>query len=210
MTPATKTKPKSLRADARRNREAVLEAARRRFADDGIDAQIDDIARDAGVGVGTVYRHFPNKSDLIEALVEKRFELIAEEAEKALARAADDPWEAFKDYMYFSVELQASDRALSHLMASRPETMGKHARASGAFDALTKLVAQMKKAGVMRKDVIPEDIPMITCGLGRVIEAGNAGPVGSDEAWKRFLAIALDGLRAPGSEKLPKISRWEG
>ena len=81
MAIATKTtsgEPRGQRADARRNREKVLAAARRQFADHGLDAQIDEIARDAGVGVGTVYRHFPNKEDLLQALADDRFEGLAE------------------------------------------------------------------------------------------------------------------------------------
>jgi len=94
MTTVTDKKPaaaRSLRADARRNREAVLEAARQAFADEGFICQMDDIARTAGVGVGTVYRHFPNKEALLDALVAARFELLAEETAKALER--DDPWD---------------------------------------------------------------------------------------------------------------------
>jgi AcrR family transcriptional regulator len=210
MSTATKTLTEAerpLRADARRNREAVLKAARERFAEEGIEAQIDDIARDAGVGVGTVYRHFPTKPDLVDALVAARFERFAEAAEKALARSADEPWDAFRDYMYFSVAVQAEDRALSQVMASQPGLMGVHAQSSGTAALVTKLVAAAKKAGVLRPDVVPEDVPMIICGLGRVIEAGAAGPVPAETSWKRFLAIALDGLRAPGTEKLPRVSR---
>src|SRR5438477_3627614 len=86
-----------LRADARRNRERVLEAARVCMARAGIDAQIEEIARTAGVGVGTVYRHFPTKDDLVEALAQARFERLAELARTALAN--DDSWGAFDSFM---------------------------------------------------------------------------------------------------------------
>ena len=97
-TAATDGKP-ALRADARRNREAVLAAARERFGECGLDCQMDDIAR-TGVGVGTVYRHFPTKEDLIAALVADRFERLAERAEQALAER--DPWQAFCDLIRHS------------------------------------------------------------------------------------------------------------
>jgi AcrR family transcriptional regulator len=211
MPPVTKPTPKRkhrvvppprvLRADAARNREAILAAARERFADQGTAAQMEDIARDAKVGVGTVYRHFPNKEDLIEALVERRFALVAERGAEAIGRAADEPWEAFSDYMHFSVGLQAEDRALSQVMASQPELMQKHAEGSGTWDHTIELVRIAKKAGVLRKDAEPEDVPMIICGLGLVTESQINSPKMS---WRRFLAVALEGLRAPGSAKLPK------
>lgn len=208
MASATKTKAPSkkpairaLRADAARNREAILAAARERFAEQGTVAQMEDIARDAKVGVGTVYRHFPTKEDLIEALVERRFALVAERGAVAVEHAAEEPWEAFVDYLQFSVGLQASDRALSQVMASQPELMQKHAEGSGASDHTIELVRIAKKAGVLREDAEPEDVPMVICGLGLVTESQINSPKMS---WRRFLAVALDGLRAPGTSKLPK------
>jgi AcrR family transcriptional regulator len=205
MSAATQTRPpRAQRADARRNREAVLEAARERFSQEGTAAQIDDIARDAGVGVGTVYRHFATKEDLVEALVEARFARIAEYGSDAVEAAGEDPWGAFSDYMHRSVGLQANDRALSQVMSSHPELMRHHAEASGTWDHVKELVRITKRAGEMRKDADPEDIPMIICGLGLVSERSQAGqgPPGTD--WKRFLAITLDGLRSRGAtKKLP-------
>src|SRR4051794_7758055 len=109
----------ALRADARRNRAAVLAAARERFGECGLDCQMEDIARTAGVGVGTVYRHFPTKKDLFAALVADRFQRLAERAREALGE--DDPWRAFCDLMRYSAELQVSDRGLSEFLSSQPE-----------------------------------------------------------------------------------------
>ena len=96
IRPSRPRVPKSMRADARRNREAVLEAARGLFAEKGFDAQMDEIARKAKVGVGTVYRHFPTKEDLLDALIAQRFETLAERAHEAVEEAkSGDPWEAF-------------------------------------------------------------------------------------------------------------------
>jgi AcrR family transcriptional regulator len=207
MNPATKTQPtpaiapKALRADAARNREAILTAARERFAEHGTAAQMEDIARDAKVGVGTVYRHFPTKEDLIEALVEARFEAIAMQAALAVEQAADEPWQAFSDFMHYSVGLQATDRALSQVLASQPELMQKHAEASGTWDHTVELVRLVKRAGVLRKDAEPEDVPMVICGLGLVTESQMHSPMMN---WRRFLALVLEGLRAPGTAKLPK------
>src|SRR3954469_20768899 len=107
-----------LRADARRNREKVLAAARAVFSEHGRDAQMDDVARRAGVGVGTVYRHFPTKEALIEALMVAAFETIAAAAEAALE--IDDPWEAFTSGLWRGAETMAGYRALSEVFASIP------------------------------------------------------------------------------------------
>jgi AcrR family transcriptional regulator len=211
MNPAVKTPPRApakaergLRADAKRNHEAILVAAKKLFADQGLDAQMPDIAKAAKVGVGTVYRHFPTKDDLIEALVADRFERIAEQAEEALAHAKDDPWEAFCDYMRFSVELQANDAALSQVLTTRTDVMQAHAESSGTVALSEKLLKLAQRSGELRKDAEVEDIPMVICGLGHVTQAARAGEMAPGMSWERFLAIVLDGLRAPGSGKLPR------
>jgi AcrR family transcriptional regulator len=196
-TPATEER--SLRADARRNRERIMEAARVRFAEQGLDAQIDDIARDAGVGVGTVYRHFPNKEDLVEALADARFEALAGLAREKLAEA--DAWQAFCDYMRRSAELQAKDLALSEAMASRPGMMSGAALRAGMPELMEELVERAKSAGGLRPDAQWEDVPMMICGLGRIAQAsGNHAPF---MKWERLLAVLLDGMRAPGETRLP-------
>src|SRR6058998_3589897 len=99
---------RALRADARRNHEAVLRAAKELFADEGLDAQMPEVAKAAGVGVGTVYRHFPTKDDLITALVAERFERLAEKAREGLA--CEDAWDGIADFIRFSAQIQADDR----------------------------------------------------------------------------------------------------
>jgi AcrR family transcriptional regulator len=188
-----------MRADARRNREAVLAAARKRFAKEGLDGQMEDIARSAGVGVGTVYRHFPTKADLIAALVRDRFERLAERAEEALAE--DDPWEAFCDLMRDSARLQMQDRALSEFISSTPELGQQAAVASGVADLTEQLMRKAQRAGGMRKDAVVEDVPTLLCGLC-AITAGAAGSM-PELNWERAVEIMLDGLRAPGHNKLP-------
>src|SRR5919206_2825813 len=118
MSRVAATEERPLRADARRNREKVLAAARTVFSENGRDAQMDDVARRAGVGVGTVYRHFPTKEALIEALMVDAFETIAAHARDALA--IEDPWEAFTSVMWRGAEVMAGGRALSEGFASLP------------------------------------------------------------------------------------------
>jgi AcrR family transcriptional regulator len=207
MTPPTKTElapvakdgEPTMRADARRNREAVLTAARERFGECGLECQMEDVARSAGVGVGTVYRHFPTKDDLFAALVRDRFERMAARATQALAE--DDPWQAFCDLMRDAAELQVRDRALSEFLGSQPQ-LGQHAAAeSGLADLTAELISKAQRAGGMRKDAVVEDVPTLICGLGAVT-AGAAGNM-PEMNWERYVEIMLDGLRAPGVNELP-------
>jgi AcrR family transcriptional regulator len=190
---------RALRADARRNRQAVIAAAKKLFADQGLDAQMPDVAKAAKVGVGTVYRHFPTKDDLIAALVAERFQRLAEKARECLEMR--DAWEGLADFIRFSAQIQADDRGLCEVMGSRPEVMDAAARAAGLPDLCERLVKQAQRSGELRRDLTWEDIPMIACGLGRITQA-TAGP--ATGRWPRLVEIILDGLRAPGSGKLPR------
>ena len=210
MTTVTQKRPPSgerprnlervLRADARRNHEAVIAAAKELFADQGLDAQMPDVAKAAKVGVGTVYRHFPNKDDLIAALVAERFERLAEKAREGVE--AEDPWEGLCAFIRFSAQIQADDRGLCEVMGSRPEVMDAAARAAGLPELCERLVKRAQGAGELRRDLVWEDIPMIACGLGRITQA-TVGP--ATGRWPRLLEIILDGLRAPGTSKLPRL-----
>jgi AcrR family transcriptional regulator len=201
--PVLATKPegaeRALRADARRNREAVIVAAKKLFADQGLDAQMPDVARTAKVGVGTVYRHFPTKDDLIAALVAERFERLAQKAIEGLE--AEQPWQGLCDFIRFSARIQADDRGLCEVMGSRPEMMDAAARAAGLPELCDQLVKRGQRSGALRRDLTWEDIPMIACGLGRITQA-DVGPASG--RWPRLVEIVLDGLRAPGSAKLPR------
>jgi AcrR family transcriptional regulator len=209
MTSATETKPveaehlggvvRSLRADARRNREAVIEAAKKLFADQGLDAQMPDVAKAAKVGVGTVYRHFPTKDDLITALAAERFERLAEKAQTSLED--EDPWESLCEFIRFAARLQADDRGLCEVMGSRPEVMNESALAVGLDQLCDKLVKRAQRSGDLRKDLQWQDIPMIACSMGSITAAETGPAVGR---WPRLVEVIIDGLRAPGSSKLPK------
>ncbi len=194
---------RAMRADAVRNREAVIEAARELFAEQGLDAQMDDIAAAAGVGVGTVYRHFPNKEDLLDAVVVRRFQILAERAREAVAEAkGGDAWEAFSSFIKFSGELQATDRAHAQALTSRSERMACAAQDSGLPVEAAKLIKVAQRAGAIRKDLAVEDIPALTCSIGSVALAADQKP---RMRWERLLAIWLDGVRAPAPERLPRI-----
>lgn len=193
------TLEKPLRADARRNREKVLMAARAVFADQGRDAQMDDVARRAGVGVGTVYRHFPTKEALIEALIAESFQAIAEQAERCLDIA--DPWEALTTLLWKGAETMAADRALSEVFAAMPASVEQRMpRVEGLNEAVGKVVERAQKAGVLREDMLLDDLPMLMCGIGSATKKHHQCP----GAWRRHLMIVIDGLRAASAgDRLP-------
>jgi AcrR family transcriptional regulator len=176
------------RADARRNRERIVEAARAVFARQGGDAQIDDIARAAGVGVGTVYRHFPHKDALLAELVSEKFRTFADNAERALA--VDDPWEAFAGLLRRNAKFCAGDVGVQEALCAGPIAWEY---AAPEIDRLrkttTKLIERAQRAGVMRLDFVVDDIPMLMAGL-----SSTMGVPGYD--WRRHLEIILAGLRA--------------
>ena len=203
MTPDTPTAPltdtgRTLRADARRNRQAVIDAARMLFAERGLDAQMPDVARAANVGVGTVYRHFPTKDQLIAAIAAQQFERMAERGRRDLELA--DPWEGICDFIRFAVQIQADDRGLCEVMSSRPELMDTAARGAGLPEIGDELLQRAQRSGQVRPDLEWQDLPMIACGLGHIT---HEGPLPSLGRWPRLVEIILDGLRAPGTAPLP-------
>ena len=180
---------KPLRADARRNRDKVMAAARAAFAERGSDAQMDDVARRAQVGVGTVYRHFPTKEALFVALLEDTFARIAERSRPALEH--DDPWQAFVGMMWDAGESLAGDRALAEAMQA-DLSMEPCPGQLEIGEITAKLMARAQADGSMRADAILDDIPMLMCGIGSATVRKHAYA----EAWRRHLAIVLDGLHA--------------
>ena len=196
---------RALRADARRNRESVLVAARKLFADQGLEAQMPDVAKAAKVGVGTVYRHFPTKEALIAAMVADRFVRLAEKAREEID--ADDPWEGFCDFIRYAAQIQADDRGLCEVMGSRPDLMDAAAWEVGLPELTVQLVARAQESGQLRSDLEWQDIPMIACGLGQIIHTA-VGPASG--RWPRLLDLIIDGLRAPGSGPLPQVMALAG
>jgi AcrR family transcriptional regulator len=185
----TEVVEKPLRADARRNREKVLAAARAVFADHGVDAQMDEIARRADVGVGTVYRHFPTKDALLDALTDEVFEVIAAHARDMLD--LDDPWEAFTRSMWFGGEKTAGDRAFAEILGATRRPVSCPAK-EDLLATTGELMRRAIAAGKMRPDAMIDDIPLLMCGIGSAIDM----PHPRREAWRRHLQIVLDGLRA--------------
>jgi AcrR family transcriptional regulator len=183
--------PRPLRADARRNREAVLKAAKAVLAKCGPDAQMDDIARKAKVGVGTVYRHFPTKEALIGALMVERFEQITAFIEAGLEDP--DPFNGFAQALWRGAELSAKDRASSALFSERVGELEEVRRCTARLNrAAAELIRRAQEAGAMRKDVTVDDVPVFMCGVTQAMHQIDRDPL----AWRRHLQLIIDGLRA--------------
>jgi AcrR family transcriptional regulator len=181
-----------LRRDAERNRRRILEAATDAFAERGLGITMDDIADHAGVGVGTVYRRFPNKELLIEALFEERLAEVVAMAERAAEE--DDPWEALIGFIERAQELQAANRGLKELMLSTAHGRERVACIRERLAPLAEtLVARAQAAGQLRPDVQATDLPLIQMMLGAVVDFTREI---ESETWRRMVAIVIDGLRA--------------
>ena len=179
-----------LRKDAERNRLAILAAARELFADRGLDVSMDEIARRASVGVGTVYRRFPDKAILIDALFEDRLETLVDTARQALER--DDPWEAVAWFMERYVSLQVEDRGLRELLLTSPPGENRAERARKTIKPVVdEMLGRAQRSGEVRPDVTGTDLALLQFMLAALVDyTGDVDPL----VWRRFLGIVLDGL----------------
>ena len=180
-----------LRADAERNRQRLLAAAKDLFATRGLDVTLDEVARHAGVGTGTAYRRFPNKDALVDALMVDRIGELAAIAQECLEEP--DPWVGLTGYFERALALQAVDRGLKEVLFSsgRGRERSNHARRQIA-PVVTKLVRRAKEAGVVRDDIETSDVPLINFMLNTIVDFGRDV---EPDLYKRYLAIVLDGLR---------------
>jgi AcrR family transcriptional regulator len=190
VTPDLRTDapPRPQRADARRNKERIIEAARAVFAQHGIDAQIDEVAAKAKVGVGTVYRHFPTKDALLAALIATRFASFADMARESLE--VEDPWEALAGYLRRSSEVMNADAGTRDTLARRADLLDMCPGEKAGLRELNEVVvARARDAGVVRQDAHGDDVPLIMRSV--------CSAMGEPELdWRRLLEIALAGLRA--------------
>jgi AcrR family transcriptional regulator len=191
-----------LRRDAERNRQRILEAAGEVFAKRGLGATMDDIADRAGVGVGTVYRRFPDKDLLIDALFEERIGALVTIAEQALAES--DPWDGLVMFLEEGLAQQAADRGLKELVLGSHHGRERVAQARARLKPLVdQLVERAQAEGKLRDDVESTDFAMIHLMLGASVDFTERVEPGS---WRRFLGIVLDGLR-PRSRAKPLAGR---
>jgi AcrR family transcriptional regulator len=188
------TEPKPLRADARRNRERIVDAAREVFAEAGHAAQMDDVARRACVGVGTVYRHFPTKAALLGELMATKFRHHAEVARRWAE--IDDGWAAWEGFLRETFAAMAEDATLQQRVswADDGEALAR-AEAERVILAgvVGAIIERAKAQGRMRESFSVDDVPALMCAVGAVLAARDRAPVDAG----RFVEFVIDGTRAP-------------
>lgn len=194
-----------LRRDAERNRRRILDSAATVFAERGLAASFDDIAAHAEVGVGTVYRRFPDKDELIDALFDDQLDGVVAIAEAALA--IEDPWDGLVHFLRAIQERQVQNRGLKELLLGTriDQPSGCAVVGRERVDPLVRqLVERAHADGSLRSDVAATDIPMIQVMIGASVDyAQDVDP----DVWRRMLTLVIDGLRAGPVERTPMPAR---
>jgi AcrR family transcriptional regulator len=191
------TSARPLRKDAARNRELLIAAAREVFAKRGLDASLDEVAKHAGVGVGTAYRHFANKYELLSALLGQAVDELMEKAHLALQ--IEDPWDSIVAFLEAALSVQSEDRGLREALMGVHDPEKMHHIHDRLVEPITEVLDRAKAAGVVRQDVEATDLGFIitmACSVADV--ACDVAP----QLWRRYLAMCLDGIR-PGGDPLP-------
>ncbi|MFD3805438.1 TetR/AcrR family transcriptional regulator [Streptomyces sp. NPDC058619] len=195
LGPERSQRPVPVRRDARRNRELLVAAARETFAAQGLDAPLDEIARRAGVGNATLYRHFPTRADLVEEVFHGA--LTGTVTAGDTAREADDAWHALAAYLATVFAVLAADRGTNDLMTTGvegvPSLDAVHAHNR---ETMELLILRARRQGTVRPDVTTEDVLFSLAALGRAVPALTAT---APQAWRRYLTLFLDGLRTAGT-----------
>jgi AcrR family transcriptional regulator len=187
-----------LRVDAERNLRRLLDVAREAFAQEGLGVSVDEIARRAGIGKGTVFRRFPTKEQLIAAVIRDRLEEGTRLASELLTEP--DAGVALREFMRLGAQMQAQDRGFFEAVAQTALTDEQLHTAKERLTELTAaLLGRAQEQGVIRGDVTPEDVIMLECAC---VQAGAPFHDASPELWQRYLDIAFDGLRADGATPL--------
>jgi AcrR family transcriptional regulator len=183
----------TLRADAARNLELILEAAEEAFAANGHEASVADIAARAGVGQATIFRRFETKDDLIVAVFERKVEQIAESARSAARKRR--AWDGLMEFMSTMTELHRRDRGFFQSMAQQLMDKSDHVveMKLEMKETLANLVEKAKAEGDLREDVAAEDIFAFCCAAA---SAASMGPDQGSRAAKRYLTVITDGMRA--------------
>lgn len=198
--PSADNNPRTaLRADAERNRIAILTAARDVFAERGIEASLEEIAARAGVGIATLYRRFPAREQLVAAALEDKIAAYALAAEQALADP--DPLAGFTGYVLRICELQADDRGMADLLSMLlpADEHVEHVRAA-ANATVVKLIERAKAAGVLRQDFVGEDLLLLLIASAGIMHVTSQD---APDAWRRLVALALDSFQRDDAPPLP-------
>jgi AcrR family transcriptional regulator len=196
ISPAANVK---LRADAERNRERVLTAARELFAEQGLEASTNEIARRAGVGVATLFRRFPTRDDLVGAVFADRMAAYTSATEEALADP--DPWRGFCGYIERVCRMQADDRGFADVLTlTFPTAKGLEEERNRSARDLGTLIDRAKATGRLRADFAHQDVPLILmANAGVVIATRDAAP----RAWQRIVGYLIQAFAAESAQPLP-------
>jgi AcrR family transcriptional regulator len=196
--------PRPLRKDALRNRSLLVEAGRQVFAQRGLDASLDDVARQAGLGVGTAYRHFANKYELAQAIFADAIDRFVELTEAA-ARA-DDPWTGLVTFLERAADAQVKDRGLREVLSGVHDTEHMRQVNERISPPLARIVERAKQAGRLRADISPSDIGAVVIMLCTIADVtADTAP----DLWRRYTTMLLDGLRGDSPLPVPPISPEE-
>ena len=188
-----------LRADAERNRLRVLQAARAVFAEQGLEASTNEIARRAGVGIATLFRRFPTRDDLVEAVFADKMAAYSAAVTDALADA--DPWRGFCGFIERVCEMQADDRGFADVLTlTFPTAKGLEAERDRSAHALTELLDRAKAAGRLRADFAHQDVPLVLMANAGVVTATrDVAP----DAWRRIVGYLIQAFAADAARPLP-------
>jgi AcrR family transcriptional regulator len=180
------------RRDALERRERLIAAAQREFAAHGVDASLEKIAREADVAIGTLYRHFPTRLDLLMAAFRPRLQEFLEGAGKAME--VDDPWDGFVDYLENLFAMQAGDRGFNDFLSRRFTDNAETERIHDQMcEQIQDVLDRAQGAGRARPDITRADIVNLIWSNGRIMDATNAA---APDAWRRYLHLMLDAYRA--------------
>jgi AcrR family transcriptional regulator len=188
-----------LRRDAEANRERILDTARRLFAEQGLETSMDEVARRAGVGPATLYRRFPTKEAVVDAVLGDVLGRFIGFAEEALQN--DDAFAGLEFLFEQATELQAENRGILDILSVRLRQEPRLAKARARFLPLVdELVSRAQQQGTLRGDLAPTDVTVLLWQLGRVVDTTGAY---APELWRRYLALIFDGLRPQAAYPLP-------
>jgi AcrR family transcriptional regulator len=188
-----------LRADADRNRRRIIEAAQVLFAEQGLDASTNEVARRAGVGIATLFRRFPTRDDLLDAVFADKMADYSAAVETALADA--DPWRGFCAYIEQLCRMQAEDRAFADVLTMTfPAAPGLQEERDRSARLLTELLRRAKATGRLRPDFVHQDVPLILMANAGVV---NATREAAPEAWQRMVGYLIQSFAAEHASPLP-------
>lgn len=197
---SSRTGQRGQRADAQRNHERITAAALAVFAERGLDATVPEVAQRAGVGKATVYRNYPTKADLVEAVAQYQLQWVAQRIEEAVGQP--DTYQALRSFFGDLAERLAHDRVLAELLPQEPSEGNMHIR-----ELVGVLVTRAREDGRLRAEVTPTDFQVLFGGFTRQLRSLDDRDPSN---WRRYSDIVVDALSAPNSVDSEQTNSWHG